>query len=250
MTYEIGQLDIPDRQLLPGNAHSRASKFTEIGEAIVTHTIFGRAKVRIVHKHDKMRRILWMVALSGVAVAAAAAWQGWMAAQQAEPVQSAAPAPVPGTNLQESAPAPLPENIAQPPVEGKPATPQTGIDDAPLSQKPAPQRAQALPNAGQQQVKPVMVQPSLAGKPQTPPAANDIPARNLADAQQPPAAAQPKQPVPPTVAKPRVMQSVTQSAASSPAAAIPLTPPLLKEDAKLQAPAGNKQAAEPVNVQP
>jgi cytoskeletal protein RodZ len=223
MTYEIGQLDVPDRQLLPTSARSRTSFSTEIGEAIVTHTIFGRAKVRIVRKHDKMRRTLWLMALLGVTVAAAAAWQGWMAAQQTEPVQAAEPPPALSTNVPESVLAPQTEYLVQPaavpPVESKLVTPpQAGTNDAPISQKPAPLGA------------------------------NDSPAKSPADVQQPPKPAKAKQPV--TVAKPRVTQPVTQPAASSPAAVTPLAVPLDKEDAAVTAPDGNKQAADPVNAQP
>ena len=223
MTYEISQLDVPDRQLLPTGARARTSLSTEIGEAVVTHTIFGRAKVRIIRKHDKMRRTLWLTALLGVTVAAAAAWQGWMAAQQTEPVQSTEPAPALSTNAQESVPVPQPEYLAQPSavptVESKPVTPpQAGTNDAQISQKPAP-----------------------LGE-------NGIPARNPVDTQQPPKPAQAKQPV--TVAKPRVVQPVTQPAASSPAAVTTLAVPFAKEDAPVPAPAGNKQAADPVNAQP
>lgn len=222
MTYEIGQLDIPDRQLLPTGARARTSLSTEIGEAVITHTIFGRAKVRIIRKHDKMRRTLWLVALLGVAVAAAAAWQGWMAAQQAEPVQAAEPAPALSDNMQESVPAPQPEDLAQPaavpPAERKPVTPQAGTSEALNSQKPAPLGA------------------------------NSIPARNPADTQQLPKPVPPKPTV--TVTKPRVMQPVTQPAASSPAVVDPLAVPLAEDDAPVPMPAGNKQAADPVNVQP
>lgn len=219
MTYEISQLDVPDRQLLPTSPRSKASLSTEIGEAIVTHTIFGRAKVRIIRKHDKMRRTLWLMALLGATVAAAAAWQGWMAGQQAEPVQTAEPPPALSTNVQESVPVPQPE-YAQPvpPVESKPVTaPQAGTSDAPISQKSVPLGA------------------------------NDIPARNPADAQQPP---KPVQAKPVTVAKPRVTQPMTQPAPNSPAAVAPLAAPSAQEDVPVPAPAGNKQAADPVNVQP
>jgi hypothetical protein len=223
MTYEISQLDVPDRQLLPTSARSRTSLSTEIGEAIVTHTIFGRAKVRIIRKHDKMRRTLWLMALLGVTIAAAAAWQGWMAAQQAEPVQAAEPPPALSTNVQESVPVPQPEYLAQPaavpPVESKPVAPlQAGSSDAPISQKSEPLGA------------------------------NDIPARNPADTQQPSKPVRAKQPA--TVAKPRVTQPVTEAAASSPAAVAPLAVPSAQEDVPVPAPAGNKQAADPVNVQP
>ncbi|HEY6010049.1 MAG TPA: transcriptional regulator, partial [Nitrospirota bacterium] len=55
---------------------------------------------------------------------------------------------------------------------------------------------------------------------------------------------------PATVAKPGVTQPVTEAAASSPAAVAPLAVPSAQEDVPVPAPAGNKQAADPVNVQP
>lgn len=220
MTYEISQLDIPDRQLLPTAARSRTTLSTEIGEAIVTHTIFGRAKVRIIRKHDKMRRTLWLLALLGVA-AATAAWQGWMTAQQADPLQTAEPPPAFGTTVQESVPAPQPEYLAQPaampPAESKQvALPQVATGDAPISRKPA--------------------QPGATG----------MPPGNPADTQPP---SKPVQTKPAIVAKPRVLQPVPQPAASSPAAVSPPAVPLAREEAQLPA-AGNKQATDPVDVQP
>ncbi len=84
MKQENSQLDIPDRQLLASSA--QPSVWTEIGEAQVTHTIFGRAKVRIIRKHDNVRRAMWLTAV--VVIIAVAAWQGWVAYQPSEPQQS------------------------------------------------------------------------------------------------------------------------------------------------------------------
>lgn len=209
---------------------------TEIGEAVITHTIFGRAKVRIIRKHDKMRRTLWLLALLAAIAAAAAAWQGWISSQQAEPLQSTDPAPSLSANVQESVAAALPL------AESKPITPpQAEVNDT-------PQQAQALQEAGRTPANPVAPQ----SKPQTPPlTANSSAARSPADAQQSSRPTPPKQPaVSPNVAAPRAMQPSAQPAASSPAAVVPLDIPPLKEDTPIQAPAGNKQAAEPVNTLP
>jgi hypothetical protein len=48
MGHEISQFDIQDRQLLAGNPRPRAGIVTNLGEAKITRTIFGRAKVRVV----------------------------------------------------------------------------------------------------------------------------------------------------------------------------------------------------------
>lgn len=76
MGHEISQYDIPDRQLLATKAQSRAGMGEDIGEAKIIHTIFGRAKVRVIREQDKKRRA-WLLATLVVMALAAAAWEGW-----------------------------------------------------------------------------------------------------------------------------------------------------------------------------
>lgn len=86
MSHEIGQLDISDRQLMT-KTKSKASDWTEIGEATITHSIFGKAEVHIVRKYDALRRALsWMLLFL---LLAAAAWLGWVRFQQNYPAPSA-----------------------------------------------------------------------------------------------------------------------------------------------------------------
>jgi hypothetical protein len=87
--------------------------WTEIGEAEITYTMFGNAKVRIIRKQDKVRRTLWLTAIGGM-VLAAMAWQVWFSAQQAEPKQSADPASV--LSAGETRSASLPTEINQPAI--------------------------------------------------------------------------------------------------------------------------------------
>ena len=56
MWHEISQYDIPDRQLLAAKAQSSVGRRKDIGEAVITHTIFGKARVRIIREQDKIRR--------------------------------------------------------------------------------------------------------------------------------------------------------------------------------------------------
>ncbi len=84
MSHEIGQPDISDRQLM---TKSKASDWTEIGEAKITHSIFGKAEVRIVRKYDAPRRALSLVLLLSLLVVAA--WLGWVGYQQNYPAPSA-----------------------------------------------------------------------------------------------------------------------------------------------------------------
>src|SRR5512138_155268 len=118
--HEMSQLDIPDRQLRTTSAHPRVSISREIGEATITHTIFGKAKVRIVRKHDRFRRGLELIVLVLLAVAA---WQMWLASQ------ANAPLPSPDSPSSVSASARQPETISPPataPAESTPGQSEAG----------------------------------------------------------------------------------------------------------------------------
>lgn len=181
--HEMSQLDIPDRQLRTTSAHPRVSLSREIGEAQITHTIFGKAKVRIIRKHDNVRRALWWAAVMALA---AVAWQGWVASQYPAPTD---PASALGAKEQVNAPAAPVENIATPaplPAEmSQPSVPPAAIDTPAASLQSAPQQpAAAAPKAAIAQPQRVMrVPPKPAARPPVetdttsqPPAANDQPA--------------------------------------------------------------------------
>src|SRR5476651_66263 len=85
MGQDTGQFDISDRQLMAGNSRIKASEWTEIGQAEVVYTIFGKAKVRIVRKNDRMRNALYLLVIAAVA---AIAWEGWVLFERTETEQS------------------------------------------------------------------------------------------------------------------------------------------------------------------
>ncbi len=91
MTQQNSQPDLADRELLRTNAGQRVSYSREIGEATITHTIFGKAKVRIARKYDNLRRALWLVAVVAVA---GIGWQAWRLSQPLEAQLSADSIPV------------------------------------------------------------------------------------------------------------------------------------------------------------
>jgi hypothetical protein len=64
------QLDSVDRQKLLQDTPHQESEWTEIGRAEVTLTLFGKAKVHVIRKHDSARRA-WMIAGISLAVIAA-----------------------------------------------------------------------------------------------------------------------------------------------------------------------------------
>lgn len=74
MAYEISQFDIQNRQLLTGGARPEARTCTEIGNATVTQSIFGKARVRIICAHDKIRRVRILSSVLGLTIVIAI-WQ-------------------------------------------------------------------------------------------------------------------------------------------------------------------------------
>lgn len=243
MSHENSQLDIPDRPLLGPNPHP--SEWTEIGEAQITHTIFGRAKVRIIRKHDKLHRALWLMA---IVVAAAAAWQGWRVFHPADIQQSADSLSSDSVNERLSSPDLQTGNTAPAAEESVPAT-------TPQSEPSKPEviyKAVSQPvHAEQMAIKPAMPKPEtakplLAIKPQSAPTgASEMksPLKPLPHKPLPP-----RQPTTQAIAAPHAIQPAIQPAASSPAAMPALAAPIYNEDNSPQSPANDHQPAQPANV--
>jgi len=235
MGHEISQFDIPDRQLLATNSQPRVGIMSDIGEAKITHTIFGRAKVRVIREQDRKRRA-WLLAVLVVTGIAAAAWQGWIVLQK---MQYVAPAVPLSERIQVSAPVFRPAHIApdpQPSGRKSESLIQTEIDG--LLSGPLPLH----PPGWKPAAKPVRSEPLLANKPQTTSVATinnaSINQTNRQQALKPSAAIQP-------VAAP----VAPQHAANIPAAVVPLAGPLVKRDASTLSPTGNGQAQGPVSAQ-
>src|SRR5512145_1645810 len=74
MAYEISQFDLASRQLLTNNARPAPKTCTEIGNATVTQSIFGKARVRIICAHDRIRRVRMLSTILAITVAGAI-WQ-------------------------------------------------------------------------------------------------------------------------------------------------------------------------------
>lgn len=268
MSHEISQLDIPDRELLASNA--QPSVWTEIGEAQVTHTIFGRAKVRIIRKHDNHHVVFWLTGIVAAAIAIAF-WLGLFTPQQTEPVQNEETPPIrakakvspPAQSENIVSPALPPAAIKEPNTQAqieidKPAiipksAPQPAKDlqspelqtAKPLAPQPKPLMVQKKPVVAQP--KPVTSRPLAVGKPQTAPSAAGSSATNQMEVS-PPAKPLPLQPMAaPVVATPRATPA---QSASSPAAVIQLSAPLVKEETPTPtpAPAVTNQTSAPVNV--
>lgn len=227
VVHEISQFDIPDRQLLAGKAQPRSDMRMDIGEAKITRTIFGRAKVRVIREQDKKRRA-WLLTVLALMAIVAAAWQGWIAFQQ---MQSAAPPLSLSERIKVSPPAFQPESIPAPPPSARDnqRTPtQIVIDSMTTRREPAPKTPLGLKASGQMAGKPVTGEPltALTAKPQTAPlATNNSSSKNQADLQPPPKPSASTQIAAPAAAAP----PVTQSPANKAAAVAPLAEPLARE---------------------
>lgn len=248
MGHEIREYDIPDRLLRVTNTQSRTGMRKDMGEAKVTHTIFGRAKVRVIREQDKIRRTWLLAALAALALAAVV-WQGWIVLQRAGLLQSA-DSPSSRETVQVSPPAFQPEYI--PPS----ATPQsarsiprtllqTEIDSLVATPKSALQQPLGMKATEKISAKPVTAQP--LGKPQTTSlATNNNSSDNQTDMQQLPRLSAPIQSAAPAAATP----PAAKPAANKPAAVAPLVAPSIKEDTSTLPPAGDNPPTGPVKAQP
>ncbi len=238
MSHEISQLDIAGIQLRDSKTQPKVSLSREIGEAQIVHNIFGKARVRIIRKHDAFWRSMWLAFAFVAAATSIYLLQNWYTAGQAEFMRIAVP--VPGhTEEHESVPANISENIVAPSAAKiEPAKPSPAEIAKPVvAQKIAPP-PQAVMNPPAKEaskpavvaVKPVMAPPRpVAPVPATVPPVTDgklqIPAVVAGGT-----AAKP-QVIPPSASR---QISPKQPAASAVAAAVP---------AKVAVPASSPVAA-------
>lgn len=152
MQNEINQYDIPSYQMLTAREARRTERHTEIGEAVVVHTIFGRAKVRTLRKHHNPD--LWRsVAIVVVASSALALflWKGVPQSPEPSPRMEAPAVPAaaavpPDTPALTSAPAPGAEPRIQA-VQSEPVMPAMHDSQASATEnalKPQPAAAQPM----------------------------------------------------------------------------------------------------------
>jgi hypothetical protein len=239
MSHEIGQLDIPDPRLRTTSARPHANVWTEIGEARITHTLFGRAKVRIIRKHDKIRRALWLTALAAVAALAVTAWQSWLAAQQPVAPQGAESALPSGADAIEGAPVTQSQAVSMSAAEPAVQSAQLAPVPAPAPEG-VPQQAQGLRGGP----------PQTPAKPVVPLATSNIAAKSPAVTQPPVGPTPAKAPVAAAVVTPRVASAVTPPATVSPAEVPALINPVAQESVPAQSPAGDTQTVETAGDQP
>ena len=234
MSQENSQLDITDRQMLTVSPQP-ASVWTEIGEARITHNIFGRAKVRIIRKNDGMRRAMWWTAAIVVAVIA---WQGWKAFRPLESQQSADSLPHVIPDVQESTSSPV-DNIvpSSMPASADSTAGHNEIVKPPVIEKKEPQTEQGM-KAIAPMHRPVAPRPSIVNKPEAMPLAASGTTAAQTMKPLPPKRLAPKSLPPTQVTAPAVAAaSAMKPAASSPEAIVPLSSPVMEEKPQTQTPA-------------
>jgi hypothetical protein len=227
MSEHSSQPDLQDRQLIP--ARSRVSLSREIGDAVITETIFGNARVRIIRKNDKFHRAMWLLALAGAGIVAAAAWQGWVSSRQSEAmpdvetILSSDAVAMPASQAEASPTIAAPALESVPPITPPQAAPISPVQNAvPAAVAPA---------------KPVFAPRPVIVKPQSAPQPTGLLAQPQFATSLPPK---------PVFVKPQPSKpAVAATAASSPVIAMPLSSPLAKESV----PATGDQTVEPGNLQ-
>jgi cytoskeletal protein RodZ len=229
MSHETGQLDSVDRQLLETGAPPKASEWTEIGEAEIVYTIFGKAKVRIIRKHDKMRSGLFLLVMLVIVVVA---WQGWVLYERSESMQNVDILPEKNSKSDVTAPAAGAENSNE-----------SSTAQLLTSKKSESQQPNDLNDAKPLAVKPIVHQPLRAIRPQSAPVAtNNGVLMNQADK---PLQVQPSPKA--NVAPPAVTLHASQTPASGSAVATPLVAPLNKAEVPNSTSANEGQLADPIN---
>jgi hypothetical protein len=242
MAYEISQFDIQDRQLLASDPQPKAAKASDIGEAKVSRTLFGRARVRVIRAQDRKRRA-WLLMLLLVFVAAAAAWEGWVIVQRVE---------------NQPPPVPLSERIWVSPPVFRPA--RIAPDPHPSNRKPESliqSEIDSMLSGPLPRHPPPMLKGTAktAEKPAESETGNPAPAETVKttavndNAVQQPAGQLGQQPGNPAVTirpETKIVSTTPKPAATQPA---PLTDPSDSGNAAAPAPADNGQPADPAKPQ-
>jgi hypothetical protein len=242
MGHEISQFDIPDRQLMASRGQS--GMWSDIGEAKITRTIFGRAKIRVVREKDKILRA-WLLAALAIITLSISVWQGWVALQQSKLL-----ADVPPLSERISVSAPVFHPEIMPPAKSvgrgrSESLIQTEIDSLVASPNRLPPRPSGLLSAKPVE-KPVTAQSAIAINPQaTPPATNSGSSQNQSNPQPHPKVSVTVQPATPAVAKP----AAVQPAENNPAPVAPPAEPLTNNDNSKPSSASNDQQATTDNAQ-
>ena len=220
---------------------SKVGEFTDIGEVCVVNSIFGTAKVRVVHPRKK-RSLIWPLAALAVTGIAVAVWLDQDIPKPPEPMRIIVRSVADEGAVQTSS-----QTLQAAPAIVKPQTSPGPEDKATVVAKPVTAQP-ALPLVKSEPAKTVpAVKPLIPVKPQTTPlAASNVQAKNPAVVQQaakPPAAIQP-------TAQPVAGQAAAPVIKNEKPAITPVAEPLTENNTKAMAPASNDPPADQTRTQP
>ena len=241
MWTDISQFDIPDHQKTTAYGSGKVGKFTDIGEVCVVNSIFGKAKVRVVHPRKK-RSLIWPLAALAVTGIAVAVWLDQDIPKPPEPMRI-----IVRSVASEGAEQTSSQTLQASPAIVKPQTPPGPEANATVVAKPVTAQP-ALPLMKSERAKTVpAAKPLIPVKPQTTPlAASNVQPKNPAVVQQaakPPAAIQP-------AAQPGAAQAAAPVIKNEKPAITPVAEPLPENTAKTMAPASNDQPPDQTRTQP
>jgi hypothetical protein len=179
---EASQYEIPAHRLQVAFEGKRVGEGKSLGEAVVVNTLFGKARVRIIHENDNSGW-LWPAAILVLLGTLAAIWWWQGAPKSPRPDRvivlpsAVPPASAPGGQVPRNIP--LLNNPVEPPatVKEQPAPSEPQVRTVTEEKKPAPQLPARKPvkkeEAGKVPAKkaPAMAKPVAASKPKARPAA-------------------------------------------------------------------------------
>lgn len=121
---ETGQSGIAEISVSLPAAQANPSVWTDIGEAEIRHTLFGKAGVRI-HRRQDDARMAWIWAVSSILLVGATSWLVWVLARQALLPANFAPAVAREVSMQPVVvqtvrPDEAEETVTKPPVAPQP----------------------------------------------------------------------------------------------------------------------------------
>jgi hypothetical protein len=248
MSHEISQVTGRHR-VFP--AQPTVGTWTDIGKAEVVHTMFGKAKVRIIREQSENRRTGRLLMALAATALGVAAWQGWVASVQTEAAQSP-DIPLPAVaEVHQTVPALQTDALprAMPPsVQDQPMRPAE-TETPPVSQGMVSPKPAAVTAEGQPAPKPATVRRLKADAPQNAVVAGG---NTSLDATDKPAATKPapaKQPAVTSNATPRIAKAEAQNETDIPPGKVPAMTPPVKEPLPAQPPAADKQPATPPSGQ-
>lgn len=246
MWTDISQFDIPEHQKTASYGSGKEDNFTDIGEVCVVNSMFGKAKVRVMHPRKK-RGLLWPVAslaATGIAVIF------WLEQDTPKP-------PEPMRIIVRSVDSEGTVQASSQQLQGTPTT----LNKAPPPAVPVNPQASPGPNARTVIAKPMVSQPAMppvASKPamsvpaepssipvkppSTPLAAGSIQMKNTA-------AVQPAAKLPAT-SQPAAAQAFAPAMKNENHVTAPVAEPLPENDTKAVMPSSNAAQPDQTSTQP